>query len=96
MLGPALARVVPLPAQVALWRRQIKDIFHIEEFPYATFRGLGVALCVMGAVEVVFVQPIRDEEVRKQRLQEFITRSRYEKMFPDRSAPGGHDASASY
>lgn len=76
ILGPALARVVPLPAQVALWRRQIKDIFHVEEFPYGTFRGLGVALIVMGAVEITIVQPIRNEELRKQRLQEFITRSR--------------------
>ena len=56
--------------------RQIKDIFHVEEFPYGTFRGLGVALIVMGAVEITIVQPIRNEELRKQRLQEFITRSR--------------------
>ena len=81
MLGPALARVVPLPAQVALWRRQIEDIFHIEEFPYATFRGLGVALCVMGAVEVVFVQPIRDEGAQAAPPRVYHT-LRYEKMCP--------------
>ena len=93
MLGPALARVMPMPAQIAVWRRQIKDVFHIEEFPYATFRGLGVALCVMGAVEVAFVQPIRDDKKQKKQLQEFITRSHYEKLFRQQEAAASVEAS---
>ena len=81
MLGPAFARVMPAPAQIVRWRAQIKDIFHVEEFPYGTFRNVAACFIVMGAVEVAFVQPMRENEVRKQRLQEFITRSHYEKLF---------------
>ena len=81
MLGPALARVMPAPAQITRWRAQIKDIFHVEELPYGTFRNVAACFVVMGFVEVAFVKPVREDKVQKQRLQEHITRSHLEKMF---------------
>lgn len=81
MLGPALARVMPAPAQVTRWRAQIKDIFHVEELPYGTFRNVAACFVVMGFVEAAFVKPVREDKVQKKQLQEFITRSHYEKIF---------------
>jgi hypothetical protein len=76
MLGPALARFLgPSPARLARWRSQLKDIFHVDEVP---FWSVGGVLCLLGAVEITYVKPIREKEERSHRLQEFVTRSRLE------------------
>ena len=79
MVGPAIARfVAPSPARLARWRSQLKDVFHVDEVPWATFWTVGGVLCLLGAVEITYVQPIREREERSHRLQEFVTRSRLE------------------
>lgn len=77
-LAPALARFAPSPAQKALWRSQIRDIFHVPEFPWSSFYHAGAVLCLLGAVEIAYVQPIREKQERSVRLQEFVTRTRLE------------------
>lgn len=78
-LAPALLHgLSPSPSRLARWRVQIKDIFHVDEVPWATLRHTACALFAMGAVEIAYVQPIRDKEERAQRLQRMFTRSRLE------------------
>lgn len=79
MMGPAIARFLgPSPTRLARWRSQLKDVFHVDEVPWATFWTVGGVLCLLGAVEITYVQPIRDRQERSHRLQEFVTRSRLE------------------
>ena len=79
MMAPGVARfVAPSPARLARWRSQLKDIFHVEEVPWGTFWTVGGVMCLLGAVEISYVQPIRDQHHRSHRLQEFVTRSRLE------------------
>lgn len=78
LIGPVIARFSPSPAQLTRWRSQLRDIFHVEEMPWATFYNAGAMLCLLGAAEIAYIQPLRQQQERKTRLQEFFTRSSME------------------
>lgn len=77
-LAPAIAHFAPSRATLSRLRSQMHDVFHVPEMPWQSLFNASAALCFLGVVEVFYVKPIRDQQERSARLQEFITRSRLE------------------
>ena len=77
-VGPAIAHLAPSPATLARLRSQMHDAFHVPDMPWHALFNASAALCLLGVIEIVYVKPIRDQQERSARLQEFITRSRFE------------------
>ena len=50
----------------------------MDEIPWSNLFSVGGVLCLLGAIEVGIVKPIRDRQERSVKLQNFITRSRLE------------------